>query len=80
MTKLTTFVTGILETMGRNISPEKVRTLGGTFQSSVGKDTTCLVVCSKVGTSELKKPQSYATKLIDEQQFWRCCNAHIQLQ
>lgn len=62
-------VTGTLETMGRDIAAERVRALGGTFQSSVGKDTTYLVAGGKVGASKLKKAASYGTKIIDEAAF-----------
>jgi DNA ligase (NAD+) len=62
-------VTGTLETMGRDVAAERIRALGGTFQSSVGKDTTYLVTGGKTGGSKLKKAQSYGTKIIDEKQF-----------
>ena len=60
-------VTGTLETMGRDEAAEKIRSLGGTFQTSVGKDTTYLVAGGKVGGSKLKKAEQYGTKIIDEQ-------------
>lgn len=60
-------VTGTLETMGRDVAADKIRALGGTFQTSVAKDTTYLVVGGKVGASKLKKAESYGTKIIDEQ-------------
>ncbi len=59
-------ITGSLESMGRDIAAEKIRALGGTFQSSVAKDTTYLVAGGKVGASKLKKAESYGTKIIDE--------------
>ena len=62
-------VTGTLETMGRDMAAEKIRALGGTFQSSVAKDTTYLVAGGKIGASKLKKAESYGTKIINEQQF-----------
>ncbi len=62
-------VTGTLESMGRDIAAERVRALGGTFQSSVGKDTTYLVAGGKVGASKLKKAESYGTKIINEEEF-----------
>ncbi len=62
-------VTGSLESMGRDIAAEKVRALGGTFQSSVAKDTTYLVASGKVGASKLKKAEAYGTQVIDEQAF-----------
>ncbi len=62
-------VTGALESMGRDIAAERVRALGGTFQSSVGRDTTYLVAGGKVGASKLKKAESYGTKIITEAEF-----------
>jgi DNA ligase (NAD+) len=62
-------VTGTLETMGRDEAAEKIRTLGGTFQTSVGKDTTYLVAGGKVGASKLKKAQQYGTIILDESGF-----------
>jgi len=59
-------ITGTLQSMGRDIAAEKIRALGGTFQSSVGKDTTYLVAGGKIGASKLKKAESYGTKIIDE--------------
>lgn len=60
-------VTGTLESMSREIIAEKIRSLGGTFQSSVGKDTTYLVAGSKVGASKLKKAENLGVKVISEQ-------------
>lgn len=60
-------ITGSLENMSRDEAAEKIRALGGTFQSSVGKDTTYLVAGGKVGASKLKKAESYGTKIINEQ-------------
>lgn len=62
-------VTGTLESMGREEIAEKVRSLGGTFQTSVAKDTTYLVTGSKVGGSKLKKAESYGTKIISEKEL-----------
>lgn len=62
-------VTGTLETMGRDEAADRIRALGGTFQTSVGKDTTYLVAGGNVGASKLKKAESYGTKVIDESQL-----------
>lgn len=62
-------VTGTLETMGRDGAAEKIRARGGTFQTSVGKDTNYLVAGANVGASKLKKAESYGTKVISEQEF-----------
>lgn len=62
-------ITGSLEAMSRDEAAEKVRALGGGFQSSVAKDTTYLVAGGKVGESKLKKAQAYGTQVIDEAAF-----------
>jgi DNA ligase (NAD+) len=62
-------VTGSLTDMGRDEAAEQVRAQGGTFQSSVAKDTTYLVAGGKVGASKLKKAEAYGTKVIDEVEF-----------
>ncbi len=62
-------ITGTLESMGRDEAADKIRSLGGTFQTSVGKDTTYLVVGGNVGASKLKKAERYGTKIINEQQL-----------
>ncbi len=59
-------VTGTLQSLGREMVAEKIRTLGGTFQSSVGKDTTYLVAGKNVGASKLSKAEKLGTKVIDE--------------
>lgn len=60
-------VTGTLESMGRDLAAEKIRALGGTFQSSLGKDTDYLVVGKNVGASKLAKAEKFGTKQITEQ-------------
>ncbi|MBC7581555.1 NAD-dependent DNA ligase LigA, partial [Aeromicrobium sp.] len=60
-------VTGGLETMGRDIAAERIRNLGGTFQSSMTKDTTYLIVGTNVGASKLAKAAKLGTKQITEQ-------------
>jgi DNA ligase (NAD+) len=59
-------ITGTLESMSRDEAADKIRALGGTFQSSLGKDTTYLVVGKNVGASKLTKAAKYGTKQIDE--------------
>ena len=60
-------ITGTLQSMGRDAAAEKIRELGGTFQTAVAKDTTYLVAGGKIGASKLKKAKQYGTKIIDEQ-------------
>ncbi len=62
-------VTGTLEMMSREEAAEKIRKLGGSFQSAVAKDTTYLVAGGKVGASKLKKAEQFGTKVIDESTF-----------
>lgn len=59
-------ITGTLEQLGRDEAADKIRALGGTFQSSVGKDTTYLVVGKNVGASKLEKADKLGTEKIDE--------------
>ena len=60
-------ITGTLQSMGRDAAAEKIRNLGGTFQTAVAKGTTYLVAGGKVGASKLKRAEQYGTKIIDEQ-------------
>jgi DNA ligase (NAD+) len=62
-------ITGGLEHMTRDEAADKIRALGGTFQSSVGKDTSYLVVGKNVGASKLVKAEKLGTKQISEAQM-----------
>jgi DNA ligase (NAD+) len=62
-------VTGTLESMGREEAGERIRELGGTFQSSVGQDTDYLVVGANVGESKLKKAAKLGIKQLTEAEF-----------
>ena len=62
-------VTGTLEAMSRDEAADRIRSLGGSFQTAVAKDTTYLVAGGKVGASKLKKAQAYGTQIIDEAAF-----------
>ena len=62
-------ITGTLQSMGRDAAAEKIRKLGGTFQTAVAKGTIYLVAGGKVGASKLKKAEQYGTKIIDEQEL-----------
>lgn len=59
-------ITGSLETMGREAAAERIRALGGNFQSSVGENTDYLVVGANVGASKLAKAVKLGTKQISE--------------
>jgi len=62
-------VTGTLETMSRDEAADKIRALGGTYQTAVAKDTHYLVAGGKIGASKLQKAEKYGTKVIDEAAF-----------
>lgn len=64
-------ITGTLEHMSRDEAADRIRELGGTFQSSVGKDTSYLVVGQNVGASKLAKAEKLGTNQIDEQALLR---------
>lgn len=68
-------VTGTLERMSRDQAAERIRELGGTFQSSVGKDTDYLVVGNNVGASKLKKAEKFGTKQINEADLLEILNS-----
>ncbi len=59
-------ITGSLDSMGREEAAEKIRAIGGTFQSSLGKDTDYLVVGNNVGASKLTKANKLGTTQLTE--------------
>ncbi len=67
-------ITGTLKQMGREIAAEKIRSLGGTFQSALGKDTDILVVGENVGASKLAKAKQYGTQSMNEDEFLSTIN------
>ncbi len=62
-------ISGTLEGMSRDKAAEKIRALGGTFQSSVAQDTDYLVVGANVGASKLSKAKKLGTKQINEKEL-----------
>lgn len=62
-------ITGALTSMGRDEAADRIRALGGTFQTAVAKDTTYLVAGGKVGASKLAKARAYGTQVINEEQL-----------
>jgi DNA ligase (NAD+) len=62
-------VTGSLEHMTRDQAADKIKALGGTFQTAVAKDTHYLVAGGKVGLNKLQKAESYGTTIINEDAF-----------
>lgn len=69
-------ITGSLESMSRDEAAEKIRARGGTFQSSVGKDTDYLVVGANVGASKLSKAKKFGVKQIDEKSLLKILSAN----
>lgn len=59
-------ITGTLEDMSRDDAADKIRALGGVFQSSVGKETTYLVMGKNAGASKADKARKLGTEVIDE--------------
>jgi DNA ligase (NAD+) len=59
-------ITGSLDSMSREEASEKIRALGGTFQTSVAKGTTYLVMGAKAGESKAQKAKKLGTEVIDE--------------
>lgn len=68
-------VTGTLESMGREVAAERIRSLGGTFQSAVSKDTTYLVTGANTGKSKLDKAAKLGVKTLDEAAFLKLIGA-----
>lgn len=62
-------ITGTLKTMSRDEAADKIRSMGGGFQTATAKDTTYLVTGSNVGDSKLKKARQYGTQIINEEQL-----------
>lgn len=63
-------ITGSLESMSRESAADKIRSMGGTFQSSIGKDTNYLVVGDTANkgknTTKLLKAEKAGVKIINE--------------
>lgn len=59
-------VSGTLSSLEREEAAEKIRELGGTFQSSVGKTTHYLVLGDKPGASKVAKAEKFGTTILDE--------------
>ncbi len=67
-------ITGTLETMSRDGAANRIRSLGGTFQTSVAKGTTYLVMGSEAGQSKADKARKLGTEVIDEQKLDQLLN------
>lgn len=64
-------ITGSLAGMSRDEAAEQIRKRGGTFQSSVGKDTTYLVFGEKIGDSKRAKAEKLGTTVINQTEFFK---------
>jgi DNA ligase (NAD+) len=62
-------VTGTLTSMSRDEAAERIRSLGGTFQTTVGRGTTYLVAGGKIGNSKRVAASKFNTKIINESEF-----------
>ncbi len=68
-------ITGTLNELGRDEAADKIRSLGGTFQTSIAKDTDYLVIGNEPGASKVAKASKLGTKQIDEPQFLKLLGA-----
>jgi len=62
-------ITGTLQDMNRDKAADRIRELGGTFQTSVAKGTTYLVMGAKAGQSKADKAKKLGTEVIDEKKM-----------
>lgn len=62
-------ITGTLRLLTRTEMAEKIRECGGTFQSSVSKDTDYLVAGEGAGGNKLEKAKQLGIKLLTERQL-----------
>ncbi|MCX6731495.1 MAG: helix-hairpin-helix domain-containing protein, partial [Candidatus Parcubacteria bacterium] len=61
-------ITGVLESMSRQIAKEKIKALGGETTESVSKNTNFMVAGFNPG-SKYKKAEELGVKIINEQEF-----------
>ena len=62
-------ISGTLSRYEREEAADLIRSMGGVFQSSVGKDTTFLVIGDNPGKSKIEKAKKLKIKIIDEQEL-----------
>jgi len=62
-------ITGTLLDLSREDAAERIRLLGGTFQSSVGKETDYLVIGSNPGMSKVNKAKELGVNIIDQNEL-----------
>ncbi len=61
-------VTGVLDSMSREVAADKIRELGGSFHSAITKDTDYLVA-GRGGGAKREKATELGIKVLDEQEF-----------
>ena len=64
-------ITGTLKDMSRDEAADRIRSLGGIFQTAIARDTTYLVKGENVGASKLSKAKQYGVKVIDEDMLFK---------
>lgn len=64
-------ITGTLTSMSRDQAANRIKELGGNFQSSVGKTTDYLVMGEKAGQSKRIKAEQLGTTVINEAELLR---------
>ena len=62
-------ISGTLRNYDREEAADLIRSMGGVFQSSVGKDTTYLVLGEKPGKSKIEKAKKLGIDIINEDVF-----------
>lgn len=67
-------ITGTLTQMSRDLAADKIKRLGGVFQTNVAKDTDYLVAGEKTGGSKLAKAKQYNVEVITEQKMMQLLN------
>ena len=59
-------ITGTMQSMSRDDAAEKIRSFGGTFQTSVAKGTSYLVIGEKAGKSKIDAANKIGVEVITE--------------
>ena len=67
-------ISGTLSNLEREEAAERIRELGGTFQTSVGKTTHYLVLGDKPGASKVAKAEKLGTTILDEDGLLKLLN------
>jgi len=62
-------ITGTLTSMSRDDAANKIRSLGGIFQSSVSRETTYLVEGENTGQGKVEKAKKLGTQVINEKEL-----------